>query len=196
MGTTMRTRSLSNKANKQKIMKARGVTYSKEGKEGERGVDVDGNAWFHDVQSVCGGYKTTIKLLRTCDVRENEGMECGIALDKFDEVRLDCTGNSVFFPAKKEYSIALMECGHIFAALSIVNHMAMSNMRCAFCRNGYEKKMSTRYIPKVKKSHCTCMQSFIPCASNVYQPIAHLICIWIPSLQYFVFVLDKRQLSI
>jgi hypothetical protein len=145
----MQTRHMHMKHKYNAVSRVMGVAYAREGSDVERGIDEDGNAWFYDVRSSCGATKMTIQLLRSSDLTVEEGTECSIALDKFDDVRLDCTGDAIFSDKIPKYCIGLMKCGHMFSILSLVNHMAMCNMMCPMCRDGCEKKMHMKSVPKV-----------------------------------------------
>jgi hypothetical protein len=131
------------------ISRVMGVAYARRAIDTDRGVDDDGHVWFYDVRSSCGTSRLTVQLLRTCDLTEDEGDECSIAMDKFEDVRLDCAGDAIFSYQIPSYCIGRLKCGHIFSILSIVNHMAMCNMTCAMCRDGCEKKMHMKSVPKV-----------------------------------------------
>lgn len=60
---------------------------------------------------------------------------CPIAMEAFDKARVDfLPEDACFIKDRPELCIAELPCGHIFHALSILCHMAISGMRCPICR--------------------------------------------------------------
>lgn len=59
-------------------------------RDGSRGSDSNGDAWFFDMVSVSRCDVVPIRLLRMEDLKEGDDRECPISMAEFDKATVDC----------------------------------------------------------------------------------------------------------
>lgn len=112
-----------------------------------------GDDLFFDLVSVGKCDVVKIKLLCMQDLKEGDENECPIGMVPFDTVSIDCVGSDeTFLKSHPDRCIAVLPCGHMFGALTLVYQAMVVSMRCPMCRQGINRRMRPSCVPQHLRS--------------------------------------------